>query len=373
MTAETFERYLALFLHRTDIFAQQTAKGQYFPVEAELTPDEVQEHLAGHQSIGSYVLNTDNTVKYAVFDLDTYDEKAKSWLISSLTNVVLELAGGDISALKSLLWENSGGKGYHAWLFFDQPVQAGRVRYWANGGFLDTWNLHALLNGWPLEVFPKQDVLGEGGLGNLVKLALGQHAVTGNWSQFEEVAGWAEDLLDVVPLSTAYLPSVTQATGQTTVVRIEGEAGSTPFPCVNRVISGDVDQGYRDRALFHLALYYFGHGIEKDLALEAVKRANDRFPKPVPDAEVTAKVRSAYTGRHPGARCGGEWLREFCPGPCETNKTVGRASGGDLRRCKAGDSLSVEVQSVQSDGPNRRVSIVHEGAKNMVTFVVKSD
>lgn len=380
MNPQEFETYLQLFLHRSDLFAQQFNDGTYAPVRAELTPDEVQEHLAGFQTLGTYVLNVDNTVKYAVFDLDTYDEDAKSWLISSLTNSVLELAGGDIGSLKSLLLENSGGKGHHAWLFFDQPVPAVNVRAWANGPFIENWKLRAdealdketgWPTAWPLEVFPKQDQLIEGGFGNLVKLPLGKHAVSGNWSTFEPVAGWAANLLEVVPLVGGLLPQETLAPIGTTVVTIEGEAGATPFPCVNRIISGDVPQGFRDRALFHLALYYFGHGLEKDLAIEACRRANGRFPQPLSPAEVVAKVGSAYTGRNPGARCGAEWLAAFCPGPCSVNKTVGRGSGGELRKCRLGDTFAVRVEGIQADGPQRRITVSHEGATNRPTFVVK--
>jgi hypothetical protein len=81
------------------------------------------------------------------------------------------------------LIEFSGGKGYHFWFFFDSPAPARHAR-----GFLNriVKPLEKDLTVFGFEVFPKQDTLTGKGFGNLVKLPLGIHRLTGKRSFFIE-------------------------------------------------------------------------------------------------------------------------------------------------------------------------------------------
>jgi hypothetical protein len=81
------------------------------------------------------------------------------------------------------LAEFSGGKGFHFWYIFDSPVTADLAR-----GMLGNIK-HAICNdlsAFNMEVFPKQRQLSGKGLGNLVKLPLGVHRLTGKCSYFIE-------------------------------------------------------------------------------------------------------------------------------------------------------------------------------------------
>lgn len=342
------EGYMDLFVHRRDVFAEQQASGAYFPVKRDLTEDDVAEHLAGFASYGVYVIDPysigggnagvplmSNHVKYVVFDLDTEDPEALTHLKYCVGKLVDSVASGELpdANLHCLLLERSGRKGWHVWLLLDSPLPARQVRAWVSEGFNTRWVKVGAFTGGaypaPLEIFPKQDYVDEGGFGNLVKLPLGRHAVSGNWSEFVPVPGWASSIEDVVPLPAALVPEslatpessrpLPGARGMDGVRGNGSGAGTqgthtTPFPCVTKILEEGLGQGERDRGIFHLACYLYGHGIPQDLAEELCLRV-DCTP-PLAEREVRTKVRSAYKGRYQGARCGTDWLVDFCPGDC---------------------------------------------------------
>lgn len=395
--AVDIKKYMELLVHRSDVFAAQQPTGAYFPVREQLTEDWVAEHLAGQASYGVYVIQPEmqlpvmaedpdgswfierfeavpNTVKYLMFDLDTHEEGAQTHLKECCTRLV-SLCQSEASiaqrGLPMLLLESSGNKGTHVWLFFDQPVNAGKVRRWVERDFMPLWDEKAKPNRWPLEVFPKQDEVPEGFFGNLVKLPLGRHAVSGNFSEFLPHEGWATGIEDVVPLPVELVPEVASAVRGTSPspVRASGDGPAGPFPCVNLIQRDGVGQGHRDRAMFHLALYWFGHGLDQDQAEEVCVRANEQFDPPLPEREVRDKVASAYRGRYASARCGTDWLAEICPGPCRSGWSVREVEAGSLRRSRPDDLVEVKVVRRESDGHRTRVQVSHPDADNSPTFL----
>jgi hypothetical protein len=414
------DRYMDLFVHRRDVFAEQSSAGHYRPVGKghfeddpvdggrrfvydlyyPITEDDVAEHLGGFVSYGAYVIAPDstvghpeeggvkwepqkNTVKFVVFDLDTYDEAALEhlkWCVHELLNDLGEATFNDtgkVIDLRCLLLESSGGKGFHVWLFLSAPLPATQVRRWLGWAFWPLW-LEAAADApdWPaLEVFPKQDSVDEGGFGNLVKLPFGVHAKTGNRSEVVPVTDWANAVDEVMPLDSSMVPAVTQdeEPAALTLVKDDSPRGRTPFPCIDRILSGDVIPGTRDDAMFHLALFYFGQGLDRELVLEACRRVNATFPKPLRDNEVVTKVRSAFSGRH-RAGCSPAWLRDFCPGRsgggCPKWALNPAPPGGALHRVKEGDTIQVEVVAVAASHGRKRVTVTHPDADNQPTLVV---
>jgi len=366
--------YRELFVHRDDVFAEQQKSGAYFPVRAPITDDDLAEHLDGLASYGVYVIRpSDQTDKYVVFDLDTHDETAAAFLRTGLEGVVNPV----LFDLRCLLQESSGSKGIHVWLFLSEPLPARQVRAWVEGTFLPYWR--AVQPNTPIEVFPKQDTVEPGGYGNLVKLPLGVHAVSGKKSELDRVQGWAGSIDEVVPLDSRLVPEAPpvappRPSGASALSRAGlGSVGMTcpprPFPCIDRILRDGVGEGYRDRAMFHLALYMFGHGIDQDLAEEACIRANENFDPPLTEREVRQKVASAYRGRFASARCGSDWLVDVCPGPCRDGWSVRQVQGGTLKRAEPGDTVEVEVVRVTSSD-RKRVTVSHPDADNQPTLVV---
>lgn len=391
--------YKRLFIHRTDVFAEQQESGNYYPVRRPITDDDIAEHLEGFASYGTYVIepapawNPDlptewaqiavsNTVKYIVFDLDTHDEAALEHLIKCCERFALSAHLDDPDARDSLLLERSGNKGWHVWMFLSAPVPARQVRAWIARDF--PWEVST-----PLEVFPKQDTVDEGGFGNLVKLPLGVHAVSGKKSEIVSVQGWPSVLEEIVPLDAGLVPAIagpvtdgvvfhptSSGVGQAALVPPSGRPApgqggspSTPFPCIDLALYGPVGQGYRDRMIHRLALYLFSHGMAEDLAEEQCLRANENYDPPLPERDVRMKVRSAYRGRQRGAGCNTQdWLQDICPGPCDRVQVSG--SAGALHRAQTGGSITVDVAERQYTEGKVRLKLSHPDADNKPTLIV---
>jgi hypothetical protein len=189
-------RFMRLFSGREDCFARQWAdkaenKQGYVPVRHPMTPAEVEEHLAGRKTYGIYLLRSDATVLTAVIDADLKPEFRDRQLTAAdkgkirkeqdyLFSRIRELSGN--RGVRPLV-EFSGGKGYHFWYFFQSPVPAGQAKTLLESVQYPVAQDLSVFN---LEVFPKQDHLSGKGLGNLVKLPLGIHRLSGKPSYFLE-------------------------------------------------------------------------------------------------------------------------------------------------------------------------------------------
>lgn len=371
------QTYLNLFGHRRDVYAEQQDSGIYLPVHAELTVDEVTEHLAGFASYGVYTTTPDdNTVRFVMWDLDTHDEDALAYLTKCVNGLLLTTGALDFTCL---MLESSGNKGSHVWLFLDQPVSAAKVRRWVQRDFMPAWTEGARENGRPvgIEVFPKQDEVREGSFGNLVKLPFGKHRVSGRFSALIRHHGWAESVQDVRPFPTDLIPEVApEEVGQRTRrlnSNVETGGGPvSPFPCVDQILYRGVGKGVRDNAMFHLALYLYGHAVPEDLAFEMCLRANEHFDPSLSEREVESKVKGAYGGRYASARCGTDWLAEICPGPCRSgwHVTTNNATESELKRAEVGSGVEVEVvRKTQEAGEPVRITVRHPDARNTPTFI----
>ena len=196
---EELQGYMTLFRGREDVFARQWAnrdegKQGYVPVQRAMQPEDVREHLQGGKTYGIYLLNVESRTWTGVIDVDLVPglrdrraaEKEKATIRRESIYIytrLLELAG---NAGLSCIAEVSGGKGYHFWFPLDQPVAAVDMR---NGLKMLIGELGKDLRCFSLEIFPKQDQLTGKGFGNLVKLPLGIHRVTGKKSYFVGAKG----------------------------------------------------------------------------------------------------------------------------------------------------------------------------------------
>jgi hypothetical protein len=357
--------YRRLFIHREDVFAEQLDSGAYMPHRRPLTEDDITEHLAGFWSLGSYVIRPeDQTVSYIVFDLDTHD--------IGLTAMLCEVVEGFLPLEvdpRCLLREVSGNKGTHVWLFLDEPVPAAKVRRWLARDFWPSWN--AETDNFTLEVFPKQDAVVEGGFGNLVKLPLGKHRVSGKFSEVSPYQGWASAIEDVVPFPASLVPDI-EPERETRQDHRRGDGPASPFPCVDQILHDGASAGVRNNAMFHLALYLYGHGIPHDLAEEMCNRANERFDPPLPPGEVKTTLDQAYTGGYHSANCGQDWLRGFCNGPCRGggwSVLAEETTEGSLRKAQEGQLVEVRIVRRQADHDGVRLTVGHADAKNEPTLI----
>lgn len=324
--------YRRLFVHRSDVFAEQDEHGNWSPVRRELTDDDIAEHLEGFVSYGVYVIRPDgfdvaelaenkpNTVSYVVFDLDTYDADALDFLTRAVERLVAPEAPAAQGSerLRCLLLEDSGGKGYHIWLLLSEPVPAALARSWAEVIRPQYMRMARVVpegnEPWPvLEIFPKQDTVAEGGFGNLVKLPFGVHGKTHTQSVMKLHHGWATSLEEVVAFPASLIP-VSSAPRERTQAPERSEGRRAPFACVSKLLESGAPDGCRDKAMYHFARFAFAQGLPDDLVLEWCERVNEKFDPPMEPAQVRIKVRSAGNADAPNPGCSADWLENFCPG-----------------------------------------------------------
>ncbi len=170
------QTYQDLFIHRTDVHAQQTKTGSYFLTRSSVTDAVIRSHLQGEITAGFYALSLDHTTRWAVLDADQEDG------LDQLQEAWRQLDARGISSQLEL-----SRRGGHLWILFE-PIAASVARRLVLGALPD-------LEG--VEVFPKQDRLDPGmKVGNLVRGPLGIHRLTGRRYPFV-------DPISLNPVSTS--------------------------------------------------------------------------------------------------------------------------------------------------------------------------
>jgi hypothetical protein len=208
-------RFHTLFSGREGVYARQwvrpNGEGGYSPVQEPLTPSVIRNHLMGNYTIGVYVLRLDATATFFALDLDI-DKQALQrargdHAYAQTLRETLRCEGPRLlGVLRDLgfqpLFENSGYKGRHYWVFLEQPETAEALHLL--GRLLLAWQSPLLPPGLHLEFFPKQATLKGKGLGNLIKLPLGIHRRTGYYSKLLDERG--VPLTDPLPALRAVVP-----------------------------------------------------------------------------------------------------------------------------------------------------------------------
>ena len=170
--------FLNYFKGREDYFASQTDEG-YQPIKKPLSEQFLEEHFQGFITFGIYVLTKSSQCNFICIDIDIpkgqltdieFEDPEKKYehlkdkLIILQKNIMEKLNIGN----NAILFEDTGGRGYHIWIFFEEAIQgkdARKLYYIIKKGIkLD------------FEFFPKQSILNEKrNYGNLIKLPLGIH------------------------------------------------------------------------------------------------------------------------------------------------------------------------------------------------------
>ncbi len=193
---ELIEYFTFLFSGRKNVFARQWVKQEsgkhgYIPVRKKIDEEDIEDHLAGKETLGIYIIKRDNTCSLAVIDADVNKNIRKSPINKKTNNEIKKEALWMINRIKELsagynlhpLVEFSGAKGYHFWFFLKDSPKAELVKRFFE---VLVSQIKNDLQYFDLEIFPKQSQLTGKGLGNLVKLPLGIHKKTGKRSFFTE-------------------------------------------------------------------------------------------------------------------------------------------------------------------------------------------
>jgi len=222
------------FIQRRDVKAKQHQDGAYSPIKSQITYNDMGLHLEGKMTYGHYLVDPEGMTRVLAFDLDFISEIEVPWQDDPilprqifntdganrgwLNKTVRGLADGLAWKLKRLHPELnvmtlfSGSKGIHVYGTFPEPVDAGLSRR-ISINILNSFGCFEPLRGKnfyrhrmldlpiEIEVYPKQESIGKGGYGNLLRMPLGVNQKTGNQSFFYRTDGPLTQLRAMDPLT----------------------------------------------------------------------------------------------------------------------------------------------------------------------------
>jgi hypothetical protein len=188
--------FRALFAARTDIYATRIEnsrsgwkgwlpavrggwqrgipheKRHYLP----LTADVLAGHLKGDAHVGVYPLLDGDRCWWLTADFDGQD---------ALTEALMYVKAGRAFGVPAALDVSRSGVGMHAWVFFTAPVPAETARRLGTGLLREAMAMRGKVNLASYDrLFPSQDLLPVGGVGNLIALPLFRSARDRNATVF---------------------------------------------------------------------------------------------------------------------------------------------------------------------------------------------
>lgn len=184
---------LEAFAGRDDIYSIEMTVGEQRRKtelqETPLTEQQMEEHLRGERTIGTYIQRPNSTVRYIVWDIDI----SKQFILSH-GNSGAEFEAGLRKAYRKALEiqklleekgmhgyiEYSGFRGYHVWLILSEwiPVRFANMMTDVVDEVLDTEDI---IN---IECFPNKVRLKAGRFGQILKIPYGIHVRSGKRSCF---------------------------------------------------------------------------------------------------------------------------------------------------------------------------------------------
>ena len=221
---DAYRTYLNLFKGREDYFGQQH-DSSYSPVPRPFDVFYLIQHLNGDATYGVYVLTTQSTCHLFCIDIDIpkvelgqtnyKDRVAKyAFLGERVRDTIKTLTETLRIPRQAILIEETGGRGYHIWLFLkDAVIGETAVTF---GTILKNY-----LN-FEIEFFPKQGQLTPTRrLGNLVKLPLGLHRKYSALSSFLTLSDSEPQYIDGLEQNMEMLNSIvpTETTAILAIVR----------------------------------------------------------------------------------------------------------------------------------------------------------
>jgi len=324
MATSTLERRVSVkarfrqrFLGRID--ARGTEAG--LCVRGAVTDDHWARHLRGTETLGVYPVTDDNLTRWSALEVDVLCERHPEAMPKDRAAELLWAVREDLRARGiTTFTEVSRSGGFHEWAFFAQPVEAWRARrMWA-----EVWARCADGEELP-EVFPKQDRLAAGMVGNYLLLPFygpckdGRRAITdgGRKLTVEEFLD-AADAGEITPEQlTAALEDPKEPARRT--ASGDGSRPGDALPCLLRFLEDGPVPDKRNITCFRAGCHLHRLRLTDQDALERVQEANALLSDPLPEGELVAAVRSAFEGRggegYTAAGCEDEvWAQAYCVG-----------------------------------------------------------
>lgn len=309
---ETWQRFAKLFgclgedEQRVDAFG--TGKGQW--IKRPTRPSDWIDHLKGDgPGLGIPPLRLDGTVTFAAIDLDEPDFKA--------AKDMQQFIPGEA-------WvERSRSGNAHVWVFFAEPCEA-----WVVRGILKEVILAAGKGA--VEVFPKQDALKEGMVGNYINLPYHGDSRPVLFDAADQDSGFtAEDwiaraegsrssretwhqrarYLMIAPPELREKPM--QEFGQKAELHICAE-----WMLANRD-ENPVVEGHRNAVFFALAKQLSNYvGFDHDEVWMLMQQMNEASPDRAPESELRRILNNAERGQYTSTDCDNPLVAVYCHPDC---------------------------------------------------------
>lgn len=272
-------------------------------------------HLDGEDQadLGIYLVRDDDTVTFAAVDIDEPDFE-----------LAQEVA--DTMPTDNVWIEESRSGNYHVLVFFDAPLEAWAARAVLRGVIVAV--------GQPaLEIFPKQDALREGMIGNYISIPWHGNARPIVWGKNDEGGGgiapwtrksWLWHANRYRTSAEAWRRRARALGGKPRSEMRSGEFGerNSLHICAEYMFKHRHDNplavGHRATVLFNLAKMYANckHYSEGE-AIQFVQAINDAGEQPVSEREVRRFVHNAYEGGFTSTGCDDPLMSPYVSPDCK--------------------------------------------------------
>ena len=278
--AKTLEAFAALFAGRTDARGLGKAGVRRHPV----TMQDYLQHTRGvGQPLGVFPVRDDNTVWFAAVDIDEPD--------LALATMIQGLIPGPAYI------EESPSGNYHVWCFFPEPIEA-----WVARAVLRA--ITEAVGRRDIEIFPKQERLREGQVGNYIQLPyFGTRTAVEDWSLAEFVG--AVERCD--PWTWETRAHRVASPPEEREVREHG-TGKTLHCCAEYIITNretnPIGEGGRHVVFFNLAKMLLDYEqFDTEECWYYMNLVNDAAPAPLPPGELRRTFDNAHRGGYTSFGC----------------------------------------------------------------------
>lgn len=245
------------------------AKGKANTVRQPVTLDLWESHLKGENGIGIIPINTSNNCVWGCVDVDEYEG--------------LDLDNWSMLLPEPLVLCRSKSGGAHVFLFMSQPTTAKLMR--------KKLQLVARAIGHPnAEIFPKQETIKEGDVGNWLNMPYFNHESTTRYCIKGGVELSAKEFVEYVSEYAINVQQLVAFNPQSIIEpEVDTEFNDAP-PCLQDLVKKGFPTGSRNSALFSMGVFArkkFTVGWE-----DKVFEYNQRFMGPGTYTEVAGVIRS---------------------------------------------------------------------------------
>jgi len=283
----------------------------YEPQEGPITKELITQHLNGETILGAYPVDSkNNSVRWLGWDIDAADNLKEARRITvTITNEIQHLP---------YVVEFSGGKGYHVLLFLEEPMPASKAKAFSEY-IRDKHNLPKVSRKGHshVECYPKQAEvsLSQDGtrqkVGNLLKLPLGQHILSNEWSRFVDMGnGWEDG--PSLPPEEMLLLRVDPA-----MLSLDGAEGDK-LDKLAYVLAGEWISGERHNLALFIAGYLASSNWTEEQAEDLITRICTYRDDPEIDNRLQAVTETFAKHRKGEQIAGYQRLADILPAPAMT-------------------------------------------------------